>query len=41
MHEYYEKVMVAPRVIGRESALRERVKRETLTQEIIRMQRNT
>ena len=41
MHEYYEKCMVAPRVIHQESALPEKVKRQTLTQEIIRIRKNT
>ena len=41
MHEFYEKQMVTPRVISRDSALPERVKRETLAQEIIRISKNT
>ena len=41
LHEFYEKKMVTPRVIDRDSALPERVKRETLAQEIIRTSKNT
>ena len=41
LHEFYEKKMVTPRVISEGSALPERVKRETLSQEIIRIRRNT
>ena len=41
MYQFYEKEMVAPRVIGRESVLPERVKLTTLTQEIIRVKKNT
>ena len=41
MYQFYEKEMVAPRVIDRESALPERVKNTTLAQEIIRVKRNT
>ena len=37
MYQFYEKEMVAPRVINKESALPERVKATTLTQEIIRI----
>ena len=37
MHEYYEKEMVAPRVIGKDSALPNKVKITTLTQEIIKI----
>ena len=33
--------MVAPRVIGNNSALPDKIKKQTLTQEIIRMMRNT
>ena len=40
-HEYYEKGMVAPRVIDQKSALSERIKRTTLTQEVIRIRKNT
>ena len=41
MYEFYEKSMVAPRVIRKDSALSEQVKRQTLAQEIIRIRRNT
>ena len=41
MHEYYEKEMVSKRVIGKDSALSEKVKCTTLAQEVIRMLRNT
>ena len=41
IHEYYEKEMVAPRVIGKDSALPSKVKITTLTQEIIRICKNT
>ena len=41
VHEFYEEEMVAPRVIGKESGLPERVKKTTLTQEIIRILKNT
>ena len=41
VHEYYEKDMVAPRVISKESALPDKVKLTTLTQEIIRIRKNT
>ena len=41
VHEYYEKDMVAPRVISKESALPDKMKLTTLTQEIIRIRKNT
>ena len=41
MHEFFEKEMVSPRVIHQQSALAEKVKRTTLTQEIIRIRKNT
>ena len=40
-YEFYEKKMVTPRVIHKESALSERIKRQTLANEIIRIRRNT
>ena len=41
VYEHYEKEMVAKRVIDKDSALPERVKRTTLAQEVIRILRNT
>ena len=41
MYQFYEKEMVAPRVINKKSALPDRVKHTTLTQEVIRKMRNT
>ena len=41
MYEFYEKSMVSQRVIGKSSALPERVKCTTLAQEVIRILRNT
>ena len=40
-HEFYEKEMVAPSLISRDSALPTKVKVTTLTQEIIRIRKNT
>ena len=40
-YEFYEKKMVTPRVIHKESALSERIKRQTLANEIIRIRRIT
>ena len=41
VHEFFEKEMVAPRLISRESALPTKVKMTTLTQEVIRIRKNT
>ena len=41
VHEFFEKEMVAPRLISKESALPTRVKMTTLTQEVIRIRKNT
>ena len=41
LHEFYEKEMVAPRLISEDSALPSKVKLTTLTQEIIRIRKNT
>ena len=40
-YEFYEKEMVTPRVINSESALSNRIKRQTLANEIIRIRKNT
>ena len=41
LHQYYEKLMTNPVMIMQRSALPEKVQREALTQEIIRIRRNT
>ena len=41
MYQFYEKEMVAPRVICKESALPDRVKITTLNPEILRIMKNT
>ena len=40
-YEFYEKEMVTPRVLNSESALSDRIKRQTLANEIIRIRKNT
>ena len=41
VHEYYEKTMVSDKMIMKESALPTKMKMKSLTQEVIRMMRNT